>query len=353
MRRPGQPLRFLGWTVGGWVVMRVTMALIPAVEGVAEPTKWADSTIAQESDKRREAVRGVLRGTPAHHAVTRMAQPAMIPHERAAFAFADGGEEQILPTPQAARPDSQSVFLQPSVTEATGTGPALVMALRAMPERKPSAPGRWSATAWMLWRAEVAGGLAQAPLLGGSQLGARLDYRLTNGRLGQLGLYGRVSRALSGAPAEEAALGVLFRPTRAPVAVLAERRQRLGRGGRNGFALLVAGGVGPRKIAPRLAVEGYAQAGMVGLPGLDGFADGKANLGYRLSPVSRPARLMVGASLSGSVQPGAGRLDIGPEVSLRLPAGPANLRLSVEWRERILGDARPARGPAVTLVSDF
>src|SRR5690606_26220904 len=115
--------------------------------------------------------------------------------------------------------------------------------------------------------------------------------------LGRLGLYGRVSRALTGAPVEEAALGVAFRPGHAPVSILAERRQRLGRGGRSGFALLAAGGLGPRDVAPRLVAEGYAQAGVVGLPGLDGFADGKASLGYRLTPGRSSSRLTLGASL--------------------------------------------------------
>lgn len=219
------------------------------------------------------------------------------------------------------------------------------------PRRATASP--WSGTAWMLWRPEMAGGLAQTPLLGGSQLGARLEYRVADGGIAGIALYGRVSRALTGPPSEEAALGLTVRPGRAPITMLAERRQRLGRGGRTGFALLLAGGIDSRELAPRLAAEGYAQAGIVGLPGLDGFADGKASLGYRLSPQQRETRLTLGGSLSGSVQRGAGRLDVGPEMSLHLPAGAASMRLSVEWRERILGDARPARGPAITLVSGF
>jgi hypothetical protein len=61
----------------------------------------------------------------------------------------------------------------------------------------------------------------------------------------------------------------------------------------------------------------------------------------------------LGATLSGSAQPGATRLDLGPGLRLRLPAGHGALRLSAEWRTRISGDARPARGPAITLVADF
>lgn len=205
----------------------------------------------------------------------------------------------------------------------------------------------------MLWRPDVGGGLASAPLLGGSQAGVRIDYRLARGAAGQLSAYGRLSRAFVGASSEEVALGLAWRPARLPVSLLAERRQRIGPGGRNGFALIAAGGFGPRDIARRVEAEGYAQAGLVGLPGADGFADGKASLGYRLTQGAAPARVTVGASLSGSAQPGAERLDIGPEMRLRLPLGGFGLRLSAEWRARIAGDARPASGPAITLVSDF
>jgi hypothetical protein len=205
----------------------------------------------------------------------------------------------------------------------------------------------------VLWRPDVGGGLASAPLLGGSQAGVRIDYRLVGGAVGQISAYGRLSRAFVGASSEEAALGLAWRPGRLPVSLLAERRQRLGPGGRNGFAFIAAGGFGPREVARRVEAEGYAQAGLVGLPGADGFADGKASLGYRLTQRGGPAGVTLGASLSGSAQPGAERLDIGPEVRFRLPLGGLGLRLSAEWRMRIAGDARPGSGPAITLVSDF
>jgi len=214
---------------------------------------------------------------------------------------------------------------------------------------------RWSATAWLLWRPDSAAGFAQSPLLGGSQAGVRLDYRLRESGAGRLGAYARVSRALTGPSSEEGAIGIAYRPGRLPVSLLAERRQRLGPGGRSGFALLAAGGFGPRAVAPRLEAEGYAQVGVVGLSHRrDGFADGKTGLAWRLDPAGGRPDLAVGASVSGSVQPGASRLDVGPELRLRLPVrGGGGLRLSTEWRERVAGNARPARGPAVTLIAVF
>lgn len=62
---------------------------------------------------------------------------------------------------------------------------------------------------------------------------------------------------------------------------------------------------------------------------------------------------MLGGMIASSAQPGVERLDIGPEIRLRLPVGQGGLRLSAEWRARIAGNARPASGPAITLITDF
>lgn len=191
-------------------------------------------------------------------------------------------------------------------------------------------------------------------MLGGSQGGVRIDYRLWNAGARSLSLYGRITRALEQPHAEEAALGVSLRPVEGlPVALLAERRQRLGTGGRSAFTFMAAGGIGPKDIAPRLEIEGYAQAGIVVLPGSDAFADGRLSLAYRMTPRSSGPNLAVGVAVSGGAQTGASRLDIGPEVRLRLPVGRGHLRLSAEWRERIVGAARPSSGPAAALVADF
>lgn len=180
-------------------------------------------------------------------------------------------------------------------------------------------------------------------------MGARLDYRLGEG----VSLYGRVSRALTGLSSEEAALGLAWRAGNLPFSVLAERRQRIGPGGRNGFALLVAGGLNPREVAPRVELDGYVQAGIIGLPGRDAFIDGKSSIGYRLRSASSGFDVTLGGAVSGSAQPGVERLDVGPELRVRVPIGPASLRLSAEYRARIAGQARPSSGPAITLVSDF
>lgn len=87
----------------------------------------------------------------------------------------------------------------------------------------------------------------------------------------------------------------------------------------------------------------------MGFRSRDFFADGKLSL---LSPIRRTP-LKLGASLSGGAQPGVERLDMGPELQVRLPLVPVAARIGIEWRERIAGRAAPASGPAITLGADF
>jgi hypothetical protein len=54
----------------------------------------------------------------------------------------------------------------------------------------------------------------------------------------------------------------------------------------------------------------------------------------------------VGAGAWGGAQPGAARLDMGPQASFRIPVGRTGIRASAEWRFRVAGDAEPGSGPA-------
>jgi hypothetical protein len=96
----------------------------------------------------------------------------------------------------------------------------------------------------------------------------------------------------------------------------------------------------------RLTLDAYAQAGVVGLRSRDAFFDGSVRLSVPLG------RFELGAGAWAAAQPGVERFDIGPTVSMRLPAI-RNTRLRADWRFRVAGDAAPASGPAVTLATDF
>jgi len=246
----------------------------------------------------------------ARIALTRTRAPTPAPHA--------GGSPGPAPTPQA-----------------VALAPPLQMA---------ASPSRWSASAWLLIRDESGGGtLAPGGTLGGSQAGARLTYRLGGGFALSARAYVPL-RAMAGA---EAAAGLDWRPVRTlPLNLLAERRQRLGREGRNAFALTLYGGAS-RDLAPRLRLDAYGQAGVVGLRARDVFADGAVRLTRRAGPVE------IGAGAWGAAQPGAARLDAGPSLSWRLPVPDSNLRLQADWRFRVADDAAPRSGPALTLAADF
>jgi hypothetical protein len=185
--------------------------------------------------------------------------------------------------------------------------------------------------------------LAPAGMLGGSQGGARLRYRVKP----TLSLTARLSTPLRRMQGAEAALGVEWQPARGvPLRVLAERRQAIGREGRNAFVATLHGGVSERPLQLGLRLDAYAQAGAVGLRSRDLFAEGTARIAAPLG-----ARTGLGAAAWGAAQPGARRLDLGPSASLRLPAVRATL--SADWRFRLTGNARPGSGPALTLWTDF
>lgn len=77
----------------------------------------------------------------------------------------------------------------------------------------------------------------------------------------------------------ELAAGVRVHPLRSiPVWITAERRFQLGRygGGRNAFALFAESGLYNQSLPWGFTLDGYAQAGIVGLSSRDLFADGGA-----------------------------------------------------------------------------
>jgi len=254
-----------------------------------------------------------------------------------------------VPTPMddLTTPDPARAVTSPYSSPARSPAPAVPLTL-------PNLRGadRWRASAWLLWRDGSANSasIVTAGRLGGSQAGFRLDYDLTPASTGRAAAYGRVTAALNQPASPEGAVGLAWQPSRTiPISIAAERRIALGKGARDANAVLAVGGFGPTPVALGLEAEAYAQAGVVGFHRRDLFADGKFSL---LSPV-RGAPFRVGASLSGGAQPGVERVDIGPEVQLRLPLPQVAARISVEWRERIAGQASPPSGFAVTLGADF
>lgn len=227
-------------------------------------------------------------------------------------------------------------------------------------------PDRWSVDAWALLRTRegtyrlddpdglLNPGLASNGSLGGSQAGMRITWR----PLSSVGVHLRASSALmprgrsvknQAMVGGEGAIGVSWQPSRAiPVRILAERRQRLGDaigGGRNAFALMAEGGLYQQPLPFGLVLDGYGQAGVVGANRRDFFADGAATATYPFM-----SRFAIGAGMWGGIQPGLSRFDAGPRLSYQLRPG---LRAHVDYRFKLLGNADPGSGPALTLAAGF
>ena len=211
------------------------------------------------------------------------------------------------------------------------------------------ASGRWSGSFWLIARdGRGIGASLAGSQIGGSQTGVRLAYALGDAQ--RVVLAARVASPLSG-PGQEAAIGLEWRPTRFPVRLVAE--QRIGINGvRGGPAIGIVGGAGPVAIAAGLVAEGYGQAGIIGRDGGIAYADGNIRIGREVAVIGR-SRLDLALGSWGAVQPGAARLDIGPSLAARLPLGRKHVRLTVDWRQRLAGDARPGSGPALSIGTDF
>lgn len=212
---------------------------------------------------------------------------------------------------------------------------------------------RWSGDAYILVRGAGPAGLGVAPLLGGGQSGATLAYTPDPLARRPLAIVGRATVAHEGAEfgiagidrgSLQAALGLRWQVV--PGASLtAERLIAAGSSARDAWVLRAAGGV-VRKVGA-IALDAYAEAGIVGARRRDSFASAQARATLPL-----PAGFDAGAGTWASAQNATTtvyRLDAGPTIGWRV--GPLTAR--ADWRFRVAGDAAPGSGPALTLSAAF
>ena len=210
-----------------------------------------------------------------------------------------------------------------------------------------AAASRLSFSSWAIARGGVGlGASPSAPQLGGAQGGIRADYALGGG----VALTGRVAAPAAGA-GREASLGIAWRPGGGPLRFVAEQRVALD-GGRGGPALGVSGGVGDVPLPAGIRLDAYGQAGAILRDGIEHYVDGSARITRPLVELGGVS-LDVGAGAWGGAQRGVLRVDIGPSIGVRAPVAGRTLRLSLDWRQRIAGSARPGSGPALSIGSDF
>jgi hypothetical protein len=280
---------------------------------------------------------------PIHYAAASAPAPSLPPPRRLAGVISEPAPQFYSPIPaldewplsriaSASMPQRRSSVILPAQS--------IPAALRKI--------DRVQLSAWALLRNRqgvIAGptSLANGGTLGGSQAGARIMYNFTRQVAASLRTSSDVGRR-----GGEVAAGVRVQPVGGiPLWVTAERRQRLGRygSGRNAFALFFEGGVYQRPMPWRFSLDAYLQGGVVGMHSRDRFIDGGLT-------VTRPVYRQFSAGLGvwGGAQPGVYRLDAGPRVTMKVRN---NLRVHVDWRQKLAGNAQPGSGPALTLAGDF
>jgi hypothetical protein len=337
--RGSPPLRFLVVVLGGWAALRAAF--------IAPPWSTPPAGASAAPGRARSMPSREWRAAPAAPAPARAT-------DRGAFAAPASRQRRaaplgLHPPPPAFRiepPRGRSAPRAAVVTSAVG--PSLPTALIPPPRPDPASARRWSLSAWSFVRRGSAAPLAAGGLLGGSQAGARLTYRLNRDSARPLALSVRLSSPLRRASGAEAALGLDWRPIgRLPVHLLAERRQALGRDGRSAFGFTAYGGVSDAPLG-KLRIDAYVQAGLVGARSRDPFGDGSIRLSL---PLAR--NLRAGAGAWAAAQPGLSRLDLGPQAALRVPVAGHAVTLAADWRLRVAGNAEPGSGPALTVTTDF
>jgi len=223
-------------------------------------------------------------------------------------------------------------------------------------------PDRWSLGAWAFLRegsgaAPIAQG--RVPVYGASQIGANLQYRVAPSSKHDPRLYARAYRALIEEPESEIAAGVSARPlAKVPVRVAAEVRytdDRFRNEVRPAAYAITEIPVLPLTLG--VTAEVYAGAGYVGGAADTAFVDGQAALLREVTSFNlqreRDVRLSVGAGAWGGAQRDANRVDVGPTMRLDMTLGAVPARVSIDYRERVGGDASPVSGLAATLSTQF
>ncbi|UIJ45929.1 hypothetical protein LZK98_02960 [Sphingomonas cannabina] len=338
----GRPLRFLGLVTGGWVAARVLIL-------------WHETGSLPEAI-RRVAPLPVLAAHPpmvtTAPASARMPSRAIVP---GIHRIAHAGRTPLAPNggmPSNPRRVQLALLAMSQfgpvheIEQESETQPQLRRDLPALAALAARGEGRWSASSWLIVRGGTGlGASTDAPQLGGSQGGLRVDYALGHG----FAATGRLAAPAAGA-GRELALGIAWRPGRLPVRLVAERRIALDEG-RGGPALGISGGV-YTALPAGFRLEGYAQGGAIFRDGAEHYVDGIARAAH---PVARLGRidLDLGAGAWGGAQRGVARLDLGPSLGLGIPLADRTVRVSVDWRQRVAGEARPGSGLALSVGADF
>ncbi|MFM5922754.1 MAG: hypothetical protein ACKOPG_01025 [Novosphingobium sp.] len=387
--RRGQPLFALGFLMLTWIGVRTVVlasddspgydATPSAAAHAVPPAPRAAEATPARPDQVRPAERPAFPGVLRPQVQVRLAEPQDAPivaaplPQTAPSTVAEPAAlpDRPLPVPPRIAAGHQLLMMAglselPMPAEALAATPPPVP-LRAPVPFLPAARNeaiRWSADGWMLWRpggngdnlpgAGLPGANLPSGAYGASQAGMVVRYRLAPSSPLRPALYLRASTGLHYPRGEELAAGIALRPVpRIPVAAMAEARvTRTPSGNIVRPALAVVSELAPVALPFALRAEVYGQAGWVGGKDHTPFIDGQARIERPLARAGT-VELRVGAGAWGGAQRGTGRLDVGPTATLDVPLGPVGSRVSADYRFRLVGNAAPGSGPAVTLSAGF
>ncbi len=383
--RRGGPLAMLGLVLAVWISGRAMMweSPFPITESFSKSVDAILTEAPSEPDLApARAVRPVQLASTGFIAPAQIRAPAMgltADELRGKEIFSDtlqiaAGHQMLLmaamsqlPLPRAveevwARSGAPSLLMQ----DAPGAGWSLPKSGTDR-DADTAKSDRWSLDAWAFWRQGSNSGLisqGRVPVYGASQAGAVLQYRVVPSSRHDPRAYVRAYRALVSNGESEAALGVSARPISAmPLRLHGEVRVTEGR-----FDTEVRGAAFATTEIPPLSLpvgakaEVYAQGGYVGGDSSTAFVDGQLAVTREVAKFdlakSQSARVSVGGGAWAGYQ-GAGqaadvhRVDLGPTARLDVRIGQVPARLSVDWRERVSGDAAPSSGVAATISTRF
>ncbi|MGI9376845.1 hypothetical protein EB810_12215 [Altererythrobacter sp. FM1] len=216
----------------------------------------------------------------------------------------------------------------------------------------------WRIDSWVFYRPTAssrrfASGGNRPSTYGGSQVGIVLRRALSRDDHRPF-LYTRLTATPDQPRQSELAIGIGGKPLPdVPLQIQAEMRV-FDQGGQTEVrpALAVVAELPATQLPLGGTATGYLQSGYVGGGYATAFIDGHLRA-EREAITTSTARLFVGGGVSGGVQRGAGRLDIGPSVAVNWDTGPVPLRLALDYRFKLAGDADPPDGVAVTLSAGF
>ena len=361
----GEPVFVIGALVGCWILARTMLWQSPLAEfpdaqselaplgsnGRIASGSGAGMTAPSEQDQEIELA---VESVAPSDSVVGMAQPippnASEPSAGQSRPSVDHGIISIAP-PVNVRVTTEAAELNRQ-KRVVGAASGSSLSLRS--ERKPK---RWSLHSWAFYRPDSRLRTSPSqlpPTYGASQAGAVLRFQFSKKATQRPFAYLRASAALSGPRQADIATGLGARPVaRIPVTAMAELRVSRNDGRKEiRPAGLAVTELPPIELPLDARGEIYAQAGYVGGNFATAFVDGQARVDREIVDFDL-ASVRLGAGIWGGAQKGAARLDAGPTANVQIRLANRPVRLALDYRRRIAGNARPQSGIALTLSTGF